>query len=213
MRNARTWFTVGLAALAVACGGGEGGKAGGGDELAIQLGGLGANGFNYTQGSYLLGFVVKPKANLTVTQLAWYDASRTGATQTFEPHAVAIYDLSAHTLLGQTTVDGSGPADGPFRWKTLAAPIALAKDGLYGVVGITGTNAYTVGILASEATVAPDLALVSGAIYSSTGTANAPTTTTALVEPNAFDAGNIFGSPTPSNVLPNFGPNFRYTVP
>jgi hypothetical protein len=185
---------------------------GGGDALAIQLSGLGANGFNYTQGSYLLGFVVKPRSNLSVTQLAWYDAAQTGRSQTFEPHAVAIYDLAAHTLLGQATVDGSSPVDGPFRWKTLGAPIALEKDGLYGVVGITGTNAYTVGILATEATVASDLALVSGAVYSSTGTADAPTQTSTLVEPNAFDAGNIFGSPTPSNVLPDFGPNFRYTV-
>ena len=217
MQNARSWVVAGLAALVLACGGGGSGGAGdgGSEKLAFTVPGLGASGFNYTQGTYLLGFVVKPKAAITVTQLGWYDAAQTPAEagQVFGAHAVGLYDLTSGQLLGSTTIDGASPVSGLFRWKTLAAPVALGKDGVYAVVGITGTNKYTVGILVTEATLGADLTLLSGAGYSSTGTSNAPTQTSTLQVPNAFDAGNIFGNPTPSDVLPDFGPNFRYTAP
>jgi hypothetical protein len=32
----------------------------------------------------------------------------------------------------------------------------------------------------------------------------------AWVEPNAFDAGNIFGQVPPPTILPDFGPNFIF---
>ena len=177
---------------------------------AIDVTGLGAAGFNYTQGTYVIGFVFRAKSAIKITQLGFYDSNLTGRAETFESHAVGVYDLSTHALLGSTTVDASNPVTAVFRYATLTSPIALGSADTYAVVGVTGTNFYTVGIRQGEAPVDPALVYVSGAGYSETANNNAPTQTSALVEPNAFDTGNIFGEAPPVDILADFGPNFMF---
>jgi len=84
---------------------------------------------------------------------------------------------------------------GLFHYVSLTNPIRHTTD-TYAIVGVTGTNKYTVGITASEAPVNAALTYVSGAGYGPSN--NNATMTSTLVEPNAFDAGNIFGQPVPT---------------
>ena len=193
-------------------GGGVDAPAGGSSTgtVAISVPGLGAAGFNYTQGSYLIGFVFRPNTAISITQLGYYDSNLTGGVQTFQPHAVGVYDLSAHTLLGSATVQPSDPVTGLFHYASLTTPIALNTTGTYAIVGITGTNKYSVGITAKEAPVNAAITYLSGAGYGPSN--NNATMTSTLVEPNAFDAGNIFGQPVPNGTLCDFGPNFMFVT-
>jgi len=188
--------------------GGAGGSSTG--TVAINVPGLGAAGFNYTQGSYLIGFVFRPNTAISITQLGYYDSNLTGGVQTFQPHAVGVYDLSAHTLLGSATVQPSDPVTGLFHYVSLTTPIALNTTGTYAIVGVTGTNKYSVGITAKEAPVNAAITYLSGAGYGPSN--NNATMTSTLVEPNAFDAGNIFGQPVPTGTLCDFGPNFMFVT-
>jgi hypothetical protein len=178
--------------------------------VAISVPGLGAAGFNYTQGSYLTGFVFRANTAISMTQCGYYDSNLTGRAETFQPHAVGVYDLSTHTLLGSATVQASDPVTGFFHYVSLTNPIALNTTDAYAIVGVTGTNNYTVGITASEAPVNAALTYLSGAGYGPSN--NNATMTSTLVEPNAFDAGNIFGTPTPTGTLCDFGPNFMFVT-
>ena len=193
-------------------GGGVDAPAGGSSTgtVAISVPGLGAAGFNYTQGSYLIGFVFRPNTAISITQLGYYDSNLTGGVETFQPHAVGVYDLSTHTLLGSATVQASDPVTGFFHYVSLTNPIALNTTDAYAIVGVTGTNNYTVGITASEAPVNAALTYLSGAGYGPSN--NNATMTSTLVEPNAFDAGNIFGQPVPTGTLCDFGPNFMFVT-
>ena len=76
------------------------------------------------------------------------------------------------------------------------------------MVGITGTNKYTVGIKTAEAPVSPPLTYVSAAGFGPSN--DNATMTSTLVEPNAFDSGNIFGTPTAGDGTCDFGPNFKF---
>ena len=178
--------------------------------VAISVPGLGAAGFNYTQGSYLIGFVFRANTAISITQLGYYDSNLTGGVETFQPHAVGVYELSTHTLLGSATVQPSDPVTGLFRYVSLTTPIALNTTGTYAIVGVTGTDKYSVGITASEAPVNAAITYLSGAGYGPSN--NNATMTSTLVEPNAFDAGNIFGQPTPTGTLCDFGPNFMFVT-
>jgi hypothetical protein len=172
--------------------------------------GLGAVGLNYTQGSYITGFVFRANRAISITQFGYYDSNLTGGVETFQPHAVGVYDLSTHTLVGSTTVQPSDPVTGLFHYVSLPNPIAVNTTDTYAIVGVTGTNNYTVGITAREAPVNAALTYVSGAGYGPSN--NNATKTSTLVEPNAFDAGNIFGQPTPAGTLCDFGPNFMFVA-
>jgi hypothetical protein len=178
--------------------------------VAISVPGLGAVGFNYTQGSYIVGFVFRANRAISITQFGYYDSNLTGGVETFQAHAVGVYDLSTHTLVGSATVQPSDPVTGLFHYVSLPNPIAVNTTDNYAIVGITGTNKYTVGITASEAPTNAAITYVSGAGY---GPSNSNATqTSTLVEPNAFDAGNLFGQPTPTGTLCNFGPNFMFVT-
>jgi hypothetical protein len=178
--------------------------------VAISVPGLGAVGFNYTQGSYIVGFVFRANRAISITQFGYYDSNLTGGVETFQPHAVGVYDLSTHTLVGSATVQPSDPVTGLFHYVALPNPIAVNTTDNYAIVGVTGTNKYTVGITASEAPTNAAITYVSGAGY---GPSNSNATqTSTLVEPNAFDAGNLFGQPTPTGTLCNFGPNFMFVT-
>ncbi|HEX7597834.1 MAG TPA: hypothetical protein VF518_06440 [Polyangia bacterium] len=189
---------------------GSGGSVGSTAAVAISVPGLGAAGFNYTQGSYITGFVFRATRAISITQFGYYDSNLTGGVQTFAPHPVGVYDLTTHTLVGSATVQPSDPVTGLFHYVALAKPIALNTTDTYAIVGVTGTNKYTVGITASEAPVNAALTYVSGAGYGPSN--NNATQTNTLVEPNAFDAGNIFGQPVPTGTLCDFGPNFMFVT-
>jgi hypothetical protein len=178
--------------------------------VAISVSGLGAVGFNYTQGSYITGFVFRANTAISITQFGYYDSNLTGGVETFQSHAVGLYDLTTHTLLGSATVQPSDPMTGLFHYVSLTNPIAINTTDTFAIVGVTGTNKYTVGITASEAPVNAALTYVSGAGYGPSN--NNATMTSTLVEPNAFDAGNIFGQPTPTGTLCDFGPNFMFVT-
>jgi hypothetical protein len=171
---------------------------------------LGAKGFNCTQGSYITGFVFRANTAISVTQFGYYDSNLTGGAETFQPHVVGLYDLSTHTLLGSATVQPSDPVTGLFHYASLTSPIAINTADTYAIVGVTGTNNYTVGITTSEAPVNAAITYLSGAGYGPSN--NNATMTSTLVEPNAFDAGNIFGQPTPTGTLCDFGPNFMFVT-
>ncbi len=204
-------FSMVVGSLALAgCGGGgqEGGEITG--TVAIAATGLGADGFNYTQGTYVTGFVFRLTTPIQITHLGYYDANLAGAADAFGSHAVGVYDLSTDTLLGSATVTGSDPARAIFRYAALDSPIDLGTADTYAVVGVTGSSYYTIGITFAEAPVDPALIYVCGAGYSTTASNDHPTETSTLIEPNAFDAGNVFGEPPPADMLANFGPNFIF---
>jgi hypothetical protein len=177
---------------------------------AIAVTGLGAAGFNYTQGTYVTGFVFRANNAMNITHLGYYDSNLTGKAETFESHAVGVYDLSTNALLDSVTVQASDPVTTVFHYVALPNPIALNATDTYAVVGVTGTNFYTVGINVSEAPVNAALTYVSGAGYGPSN--NDPTQTSTLVQPNAFDVGNIFGQAVPAGTLADFGPNFMFVA-
>jgi hypothetical protein len=178
------------------------------DTVAINLAGSinppgGATPFNYTQGSYLTGFVFRANSAISITQLGFYDSNLTGVPETFVSSAVGVYDMTTNTLLTSATVLPSAPASGLFRYVSIS-PLTLNTSHTYAIVGVTGTNYYTVGVQASAAPANAAITYVSPAYYT--------TATTTLVEPNTFSVGNIFGSAPPPNTLNDFGPNFQFTA-
>jgi hypothetical protein len=177
------------------------------DTVAINLAGSinppgGALPFNYTQGSYLTGFVFRANSAISITQLGFYDSNLTGVPETFVSSAVGVYDMTTNTLLTSATVLPSAPATGLFRYVSIS-PLTLNTSHTYAIVGVTGTNYYTVGVQASAAPADAAITYVSTAYYT--------TETTTLVEPNTFSLGNIFGNAPPTTTLNDFGPNFQFT--
>jgi uncharacterized protein (TIGR03437 family) len=171
--------------------------------------------FNYTQGSYVLGFVFRANSAISITQLGFYDSNLAGTSEKFASSAVGVYDLSTNTLLTSTTVTASDTANGFFRYAAIT-PLPLNTTDTYAVVGVSGTNFYTVGVPASTSPVNAAILYVSGAGYYSAAAGGSPgndTQTNTLVEPNDFSAGNIFGNPTPPMDLADFGANFQFTIP
>jgi hypothetical protein len=155
---------------------------------AFDLTALPSGAFTYSQGSYLEGFEFKAPSPVHVTQLGYFDASLAGATQTFAPSDVGIYDVTTHTLLGAGSVQASDNAIGIYRFHALAMPIALGTSDTYAVVAVTGTDDYASGF-DYGGQLDPDLTWVGFAGYG----ANNLTQTTTLVEPNYFwtSTGNL----------------------
>jgi hypothetical protein len=180
-------------------GGGSTGSAGG---VAINVPSLG-KAFNYTQGSYLIGFKFRANSAITIAQLGFWDSNLTSTAETFMPVPVGLYDLSTHALLGSATVHASDPATGFFRYVSLATPIALNTTDTYAVVGVSGTNYYAVGtngcsggFECSHATVSTAITFLGGACLG----ASCLTTTNALAEP------------TDTETWANFGANFMFAT-
>ena len=104
-----------------------------------------AGGFNYTQGTYLIGFQFKANRAIAVNQLGAYDSSlgsMPSGAQTFQSTPVGLYNLSTHTLLGSVTVTGSSTATSVYRYAALSTPVTLNTTDTYAVVWVTGTNHY-----------------------------------------------------------------------
>jgi uncharacterized protein (TIGR03437 family) len=150
---------------------------------------------------------------ISITHLGYYDSNLTSVVETFRDTPVGVYDLSTNTLLTSTTVHASDPANGLFRYVAIT-PLALNTSDTYAVVGVTGSNYYTVGVQKGTSPVNAAINYLSAAsYYSSAGSPGYDTQTKTLVQPNDFSAGNIFGTPTPPTFLCDFGPNFLLTAP
>jgi len=175
--------------LALACGGStnhDGSTAG---NAAIEVTALKTGGFDYTQGTYLLGFEFKANSEIQVTDLGYYDSNLEGSSsETFEATPVGLYDLSTGTLLGSVTVSASDPSHGFYRYHSLASPIALNTSDSYAAVAVTGTNYYVAGegascvggFACSNATANSAITITGGACLGS----SCLTETSTLSEPN-----------------------------
>jgi len=164
--------------------------------------------FNYTQGSYIMGFVFRANSAISITQLGFYDSNLTNVFETFANSAVGVYNMSTNALLTSATVHASDPATGLFRYASIS-PLVLNTKDTYAVVGVSATNYYTVGVLASGAPINAAITYVSPAYY---GTPTVGTLTSVLVEPNQFTAGDIFGTPPPPTLMNDFGANFQFAA-
>jgi hypothetical protein len=183
---------------------GGGGSSGGGDPVAIRVSGLGS-AFNYTQGSYLVGFRFTVPSALTVTDLGYWDSNLEGSVgETFDPTAVGLYDLTTDALVASATVVASDPALGFYRYHALAEAVTLGTADTYALVAVSGGNYYVSGVggcaggyACSGATASDRITLHGGACLG--GDDACLTTTDTLVEPTA------------TSTWINLGPNLRYT--
>jgi uncharacterized protein (TIGR03437 family) len=169
------------------------------DTAAINFGGFGGGGFNYTQGTYLAGFEFRVQAAISVTQLGFYDASSNGQPQTFQNSPVGLWDITTKTLLGSVTVTAADPLTGFFRYAALSMPIALNTTDTYAVAGITGTNYYTAGVPPNSSAVVVNAPVV----YLAPALESSGESTT-LHEPDSF--------PTDYGYFADFGSNFQFTT-
>src|SRR5205814_8231350 len=80
------------------------------EEEALDFTSLGG-GFDYTQGSYSLGWRFTANTNAEVTALGFYDDQKNGLTGN---HPVGIYDVQTRQLVASTTVLPSDPLTGFF---------------------------------------------------------------------------------------------------
>lgn len=170
--------------------------------------------FNYTQGTYIVGFAFRANSAISITQLGVYDSNLTGVAETFVNSAVGVYDMSTNTLLTSATVHATDPATGLFRYVSIT-PLALNTKDTYAIVCVSGTNYYTVGVQAATAPVNAAIDYLSGAGYYSSAAGGSPgydTQVSTLIEPNDFSAGNIFGVVAPQTNLCDFGTNFQFTA-
>ncbi len=164
--------------------------------------------FDYTQGSYLVGFRFKATNALTVTDLGYWDSNLEGSkSETFGATAVGLYDLTTSALLGSVTVVASDPATGFYRYHALSSPVALGTSDTYAVVAVTGSNYYVSGVgprgcaggyACSGATSPCAVDVLGGACLGGGG--DCLTTTTELVEP------------TDTSTWVNLGPNFKFSI-
>jgi len=188
---------IGALALA-ACLGASTARA---DTVAITVTGLGS-GFNYWQGTYLLGFEFQANSAITITQLGFYDSNANGAPQTFEDSPVGVYDITTNTLLASATVTASDPLTGFFRYAALSSPITLNTTDTYAIAGISGDNYYTADVPLNATTVQVNAAITYvNPAYCSCNTSGWGESSS-LVEPGYFPAGTgLYG---------DFGPNFQF---
>jgi hypothetical protein len=94
--------------------------------------------YDFTNGSWSLGYKFSVTANVVVTALGFYDAN--GAPLK-ESHQVGIYDDSGQ-LLVSTTVSNADALDGHFRYHDFPG-IVLQGGHTYYVAAVTGSDNYT----------------------------------------------------------------------
>lgn len=100
------------------------------------------NGFDYTQGSYSLGWRFRAQHDIIVTDLGFYDDSQNGLTQS---HPVGIFDAETKQLVVSTTVTPADPLTGSFRYHAIT-PVTLTGGRDYYAMAVTGTELYAVGV-------------------------------------------------------------------
>lgn len=203
MRIARSMTCMRLSTIGLALAAWGGASTARADTVAITVTGLGS-GFNYSQGTYLLGFEFQAKSAIAITQLGFYDSNANGAAETFEDSPVGLYDITTNTLLASATVTASDPLTGFFRYAALSNPIALNTTDTYAIVGISGDNYYTADVPLSATTVQVNAAIdYVNPAYCSCNTSGFGESS-ALVEPGYFPAG--------SGLYGDFGPNFQFAA-
>jgi hypothetical protein len=159
------------------------------------------SGFNYTQGTYLIGFSFKANRAITVDHLGAYDSSlgsMANGAQTFQATPVGLYDLTTHTLLGTVTVHGSDTAIKVYRYAALTTPVSLNTTDTYAVVWATGTNHYVATQLSAIIVPADVNSAVNFVAFAGYGPGGL-TQTNVIAEPNFF---------VPSALNYDIGPNF-----
>ncbi len=177
-------------------------------QVALKVPVSGSGGFNYSQGSYLEGFEFTATRPLTVTKLGAYDSSLSalsnGAT-TLETVPVALYDLSAKTLVAEVQVTASDPATGVYRYASLTKPAKLNTAHKYAVVWVSLGNYYVASPTLKAADVNSAIKYLAMAGYGPGGL----TTTSVMVEPNWFYTKKAHGL---AAINYDLGPNFQFTV-
>ena len=138
------------------------------DTPALDITGLGS-GFDYTQGTYSLGWSFMANKDLNITALGFYDDLKDGITGN---HDVGIYDMATQTLLVQTTVVPSDPLTGFFRYHTLATPFVLPGGKTYVIQAVTLTDHYA---LLPNTVVDPAITFMGFAAYGSSGSPQSTT--------------------------------------
>ena len=118
--------------------------------------------FNYTQGSYLMGFVFRANSAISTTQLGFYDSNLTGVAETFVSSRGGSLRHEHEPPSGFGHCAAFHPATGLFRYVSIV-PLPLNTSDTYAIVGVSGTNYYTVGVQASGAPVNAAIAYVSPA--------------------------------------------------
>ena len=183
------------------------------DPAAVVLNGSVNRGgaFDYTQGSYAIGFEFTVDAATTLTQLGMYDSSLApgGYPQILQPAEVGLYDLSTKALLASTIVSNTSTPQGYFRYEPLKNAVALNTTDTYAVMAISAGNYYLVG---SSVGGSGNAIVNSDVVYQSEiGSLNG-----ALVAlPDTFDPTqyqttiDIFGSPGTPTTIGDFGANFQ----
>ncbi len=179
-----------------------------GSQIAIHVPVTGSGGFNYTQGSYLEGFEFTVNRTISVTKLGAYDSNLSKLPGGFEKFAsvpVALYDLTSKSLLRSAIVSGSNPANGVYRYATLAHPVRLTSHATYAVVWVSLTNHY----IASPQLVASDVNLAINYVAMASYGPGGLSTTKTMVEPNWFFTKSAHGM---SAINYDLGPNFIFTL-
>jgi hypothetical protein len=196
---------IALAVAAAGCGGGGGGSKG--PLVAVKVSHLGGGAFDYTQGSYLVGFRFQATSAITVTDLGYWDSNLEGSFgETFAAVPVALYDLTTHQLLASATVLASDPATGFYRYAALGSPVAVGTADTYAVVAVTGTDYYVAGVggacaggyACSGASAGAGVHVLGGACL---GGGDACLTQT-----------DVMTEPTDTSTWVNLGPNFIYEL-
>lgn len=113
-----------------------------GAEEALDFTSLGSTGFDYTQGSYTLGWRFTAKTNARVIALGFYDDLKNGLTQS---HPVGIYDVQTRALVASTIVLPSDPLTGFFRYHSIT-PVTLVAGRDYYAMALTLTEHYAVHV-------------------------------------------------------------------
>jgi uncharacterized delta-60 repeat protein len=166
-------------------------------EEALDFASLGS-GFDYTQGSYTLGWRFTAKTNAKVTALGFYDDKKNGLTQS---HPVGIYDVQTRQLLASTTVLPSDPLTGFFRYHSIS-PVTLVAGRDYYVMALTWSEHYAVGV--TTLIVSPQITFVG---FAGTNPADYKQTTLRFPDQDQDNPG-FHGDFGPSFKLASSGPQF-----
>ena len=114
---------------------------------------------DYTQGSYINGFLFESSQAISVTSLGYFYDPLVGWGSS---HPVGLYSVSlsstvnpydgngywqavtGSTLLASTTLTTANASSGYYKYGSLASPVTLAANTLYALTGLSYGDPYTV---------------------------------------------------------------------
>jgi len=149
--------------------------------------------YDFTNGSWSMGFEITTNAPIYVNKLGVYDDQKNGLT---ESHDVGIYN-AAGTLLASATVSPSDPLTSWFRMVDIT-PLLLAASQTYYIQAVSGNENYT--YWTTGFTVDPNITFVYDAYYYPPGNVlNFPNSTdlTDAASGGAYFGPNYDSSPVP----------------